>query len=381
MTTMYDVVNNRKEALQVQQKKNIAIIGAPLNEGQGLKGVELGPDEIRSAGLLEIIELCSWTAKDCGNVTFEKPKGTSTDENVHSPASAKTATPQKDMDTPTNVVSEHTNSKGGYMKNYKYCGAATELLMNAVYREAAQDNFVLTLGGDHGIAGGTIPAMMKRYPDLAVIWVDAHADCNTPYTSPSGNFHGMPAAMCTGWFARGDDKWAGFDWLQDSPQLPEERLAFIGLRDIDSAEKKLLRKSKINCFSMKDVDRYGIGEIMRRAIQAVDPEGVRPIHVSFDIDACDPSIAKATGTLAQGGLTYRESHYILETAFETNRLVSLDMVEVNPSLEDVHGRMMGYGGPPKGWSMHGDRIQTGQAVATARLAVDLIGSALGTTIL
>merc|ERR1740139_1059485 len=170
---------------------------------------------------------------------------------------------------------------------------------------AQQGQFALTIGGDHSLGVATIGATLQVYPDLAVIWVDAHADANTPETSPSNHYHGMPAAHLLGWFQK---PVPGFEWV--TSVLEEGRLAYIGLRDIDIEEGQMLQESGVNVFTMQAVDRLGIGEVMRQAIECVDPYHKRPLHVSFDIDGVDPTYAPGTGTLARGGLTYRESHHI-----------------------------------------------------------------------
>jgi arginase len=187
-----------------------------------------------------------------------------------------------------------------------------------------------------------------------VIWIDAHADANTPRTSPSGHYHGMPAAHLMGWFEKpgelGEDlapgvALKGFDWFT-SGCLPERRLAYIGLRDVDA--------------------------VTERAIKAIDPEERCPIHLSLDIDGVDPFFAPGTGTCARGGLSYREVHYICEDLHRTDRMVSMDLVEVNPGIDLP---------VPTSGAMHGDDPSLKPASPTVRLAVELVLSALGKTIL
>jgi len=240
---------------------------------------------------------------------------------------------------------------------------------HAVYKEvldAAQNGeFALTVGGDHSIAAATIAATLKAYPDLAVIWIDAHADANTPDTSPSNHYHGMPAAHLMGWFKK---PLPGFEWLQSV--LQEGRLAYVGLRDIDPAEGRMLQESGAHVFTMAQVDRLGIAQVMALAIEKVDPYHRRPLHLTFDIDAIDPVFAPGTGTLARGGLTYRESHYICEEMSATNRLVAMDLVEVNP-LVDIRPRE----------SMHGDDPDLAATTTTVSFALELCFSCLGKNIL
>ncbi|KAK3724384.1 Arginase, catabolizes arginine to ornithine and urea [Vermiconidia calcicola] len=221
------------------------------------------------------------------------------------------------------------------MKNPKAVCAVTKQLSNQVYEHAKKGRFVLTLGGDHSIAIGTISgtakAMHERLDrDMAVIWVDAHADINTPETSDSGNIHGMPVAFLTG--LANDKPDAPFGWLNDDQRISPKKLVYIGLRDVDRGEKKILRDNGIKAFSMHDIDRYGIGKVMDMALGWIGSD--TPIHLSFDIDALDPMWAPSTGTAVRGGLTLREGDFIAECVHETGSLVALDLVEVNPSLEE-----------------------------------------------
>merc|ERR1719461_1965410 len=246
-------------------------------------------------------------------------------------------------------------------------GIANKLVHDAVKNEAAKGNFVLTVGGDHSIGSATLTGMKSVYKDLSVIWVDAHGDCNTGTTSPSGNYHGMSASHAMGWFGL---ELPGFEWLQQDVTISDSRLAFIALRDIDENEKKLLRSSGVAAFTMYDIDRWGIGSVIDMALHRVNPHGNRPIHLSFDIDSCDPTIAPGTGTCSRGGLNFRESHYICETLALTNNLCSMDIVEINPDLDtQVPGRM------------HGDSELITTPLQTVRLGLELVSSALGQSIL
>jgi len=220
------------------------------------------------------------------------------------------------------------------MKKPKAVSAVTRQLSQQVYEHAKAGRFVLTLGGDHSIAIGTISGTAKAVRErlgreIAVIWVDAHADLNTPETSGSGNIHGMPVAFLTG-LAK-EDKEDVFGWIQDDQRISVKKLVYIGLRDVDKGEKKLLRENGIKAFSMHDIDRYGIGKVMDMALGWIGTD--TPIHLSFDIDALDPQWAPSTGTAVRGGLTLREGDYIAECVAETGSLIALDLVEVNPSLE------------------------------------------------
>ena len=246
------------------------------------------------------------------------------------------------------------------MKNPRAVSAVTENLARQVYEQARQGRMVLTLGGDHSIAIGTIAgtakAIRERYhgrKEVAVIWVDAHADINTPETSDSGNIHGMPVAFVTG-LAKSSDRDI-FGWIEESSLLSTTKLVYIGLRDVDRGEKKILRDHAIKAFSMHDIDRHGIGRVMDMALAHIGTD--TPIHLSFDVDALDPMWAPSTGTPVRGGLTLREGDYIAECVHESGQLVAMDLVEVNPSLE-VAG-----------------------ATETVRAGVSLVRCALGDTLL
>lgn len=237
------------------------------------------------------------------------------------------------------------------MKNSRHVSAVTKQLSDQVYTHAKAGRFVLTLGGDHSIAIGTVSGTAKAVrerlnKEMAVIWVDAHADINTPEVSESGNVHGMPVAFLTGLASTrqtngtsqgnsastSDPSTVPFTWLPTTPALSTTKLVYIGLRDVDRAEKAILRANNIKAFSMHDIDRWGIGRVMEMALAHVGAD--TPIHLSFDVDALDPQWAPSTGTPVRGGLTLREGDYIAECVHETGQLIAMDLVEVNPSLEE-----------------------------------------------
>lgn len=220
------------------------------------------------------------------------------------------------------------------MKRPKAVSAVTKALSEQVYEHASKGRFVLTLGGDHSVAIGTIAGTAKAVRErlgreIAVIWVDAHADINTPETSESGNIHGMPVAFITGLAT--EKREDIFGWIKKEHMISVKKLVYIGLRDVDRAEKKILKEHGIRAFSMNDIDRYGIGKVMDMALGWIGSD--TPIHLSFDVDALDPMWAPSTGTPVRGGLTLREGDFIAECVHETGSLVALDLVEVNPSLE------------------------------------------------
>jgi arginase len=211
----------------------------------------------------------------------------------------------------------------------KAIGDACKNVAEIVAENTMKGNFQLTLGGDHSIAIGSIAGKLMAQPELGVIWVDAHADINTVKTSDSQNIHGMAVAFLLG---LADTNVPGFEWLGDVPNLLKERLVYIGLRDVDAGESVLIKKHGIKAYTMHEIDRYGIGQVMDMAIDHVTNRVDRPLHISYDIDSVDPEFAQATGTKVYGGLTYREAFYVAESVANTGLLTSLDMVEVNPYL-------------------------------------------------
>ena len=304
--------------------RTVSVVGAPQQFGQPRGGVEHAPTLLRAAGLHAAIATLDWRIDDAGDV---------------------------DMDTTQDIA--------GPLRHAAEIGHGSRKLMEACYEAHCKGHFVLTLGGDHSIALGTVAAALKARPSTKVLWVDAHADCNSPATSPSGNAHGMPLAFLLGLVEPKElgDAAHAFAWLEDV-RLDPRNLAFVGLRDVDAAERKILLKLRergCSVSTMHDVDRKGIGQVVDSAL---DHLGDGPLHCSLDVDACDPLIAPATGTAVRGGLTYREAHFLCEALSATGRLGSLDVVEVNSALADPAG-----------------------AKATVDLAKGLVASALGAVIL
>jgi len=280
--------------------KSVSIIGAPFNGGQQKKGVDLAPAYLRDAGLTSAIQALGWKVSYDKDVVVDPspiPDGASV------PISPKA-------------------------RNSEWVGAVCQRLHDEVYSRAKMNDFCLTIGGDHSIAIGSISAILRARPDTCIVWVDAHADINTPETSPSGNFHGMPVSMLMGLVK----DIPGFEW--HTPLLNGDRLAYVGLRDVDEGERALLRQYGIAAYSMSDVDRHGIAWVMDQVMARINPNRDRPVHISFDIDGLDPSVAPATGTPVPGGLTFREGRYICETLAQDCMVSSIDIVEVNPALSD-----------------------------------------------
>ncbi|CCH44666.1 Arginase [Wickerhamomyces ciferrii] len=282
-------------------KKNAKLILAPFSGGQGKSGVEDGPKYLLRAGLKEQIENLGW--------------------------SIEIDDPLKD----TNYEERKINDKNDTFemcKRPKIVGEACEKIYKSC-KSAALDGFLpITIGGDHSIGMGTVAGSFAKYPDAGLLWIDAHADINTPLTTDSGNLHGCPVA-----FLMGLDDHSYPPELKWVPKcLSPKKVAYIGLRDIDDGEKKILKENGIAAFSMYHIDRYGINQVIEMALKAIDPEGNTPIHLSYDVDSIDPLYVPATGTPVRGGLTLREGLFVAERVAETGKLIALDIVECNPSL-------------------------------------------------
>ncbi|KAH8724389.1 hypothetical protein GQ44DRAFT_275852 [Phaeosphaeriaceae sp. PMI808] len=287
---------------------DLGVVAVGFSGGQPKAGVDAGPMALMEAGLIQQLE-------------EDLEKKVSYDGTVHNYAEL--------------LPADDPDYRG--MKRPKYASAVTKEVSEQVYKHAKSGKMVVTIGGDHSIAIGTISGTAKAIRErlgreIAVIWVDAHADINTPETSDSGNIHGMPVSFLTGLAT--EDREDVFGWLKEHHRLSTKKLVYIGLRDIDKGEKKILREHGIKAYSMHDVDRHGIGKIMDMALGWIGND--TPIHLSFDIDALDPMYAPSTGTAVRGGLTLREGDFICECVAETGSLIALDLVEVNPSL-DEHG--------------------------------------------
>lgn len=320
--TQYKYLKNRK----------VGIIGVSVKEGQDLHGPELAPKHLRECGLFNVINSLDWEYNDYGDISEAEVEG------------------------------ERKDVSDCKVKNPYEMGAVCHKLNTVVSKIANSGSFTLTLGGDHGIASGSISAMKKVYPDLKIIWIDAHADANTPETSPSGNYHGMPVAHLLGWF----DGVPGFEWFR--PCITKDDIVLIGLRDLDKEERVNLKKHNIKCFTMHDVLKLGINNVVSEAIKYLNKDGEHPIHISFDIDGVDPSIAYGTGTKSRGGILYREAHYIVREIVDTGCVVGLDMVEINPLLDR-----------PKE-HFHGDSKYI-DGTETVSLGLELIASCLGEKLL
>lgn len=231
--------------------------------------------------------------------------------------------------TKSDFEAQKSNEKDEFgVKNSKIVSQCCQIIHNTVKSISLAGRFPITIGGDHSIGTATVSAVLENNPDTCVLWIDAHADINSPKTTDSGNLHGCPMS-----FVMGIDKGSyppEFDWVPQN--LKPNKIAYIGLRDVDDGEKEILRKYNIPAFSMYHIDKYGIGKVVEMALDKINPDREFPIHMSYDVDAIDPSFVPATGTRVEGGLTLREGLFIAEEVAQTGLLSSLDIVETNPLL-------------------------------------------------
>ncbi len=294
------------------------IIGVPLDLGADRRGVDMGPSAVRYAGLSEKLRELGHKVHDSGNINTPIAEGSKVE---YSNA--------KYLSEVRRVCLELSKEVAGAMRSKK---------------------LPVVIGGDHSIAIGTIAGVREAVNgELGVLWLDAHGDYNTPDISPSGNIHGMSLAVSAG---------LGQKWFPTPPwpkkSINPSKIAIVGARQLDPEEQESLKRSGVHVFSMADVDRLGMQEVMSRAIK-VTRNGTEGVHVSFDMDVVDPSDAPGVGTPVRGGITYREAHLVMEMVSEAGVVRSLEVVEVNPIL-DQHN-------------------------STAELAVELILSSMGKRII
>ena len=279
--------------------QRIEIIGAPSTFGQKKLGVNLGPDAIRYAGLLSRLKKMGLDVIDKGNI-----------------------------EVPTLDVEKFNSDQEG-LRNYDEIVTVSENLSKATSEIVKKGNFPLTLGGDHSIAVGSISGISQHYENLGVIWYDAHGDLNVPEESPSGNVHGMPLRILAG---DGPDELVNINDF--TPKVKPENIVLIGMRDLDEGERKYIKDKNIKTFTMADIDRFGIQEVIERSLEYLKSRNIDGLHFSLDVDALDPAETPGTGTRVMGGLSYRESHFALELLNESKLVTSMDIVEVNPLIHN-----------------------------------------------
>lgn len=279
--------------------KTVNLIGFPMDLGADRRGVDMGPSALRIAGLTERLNKLGYKIIDEGDIPIQ--------------------------------IREKQKVKNPKLKYLDEILKTSFILAQKVEKALTQNHFPLCVGGDHSMGIGTIAGISsycrKNNLKLGVIWIDAHADMNTDKTTPSGNIHGMPLAASLGLGSKKLSNFYGF-----SPKLKPENVALIGVRSIDESEKKNIKKLNPAVYTMTDVDKLGIHRIIARVLKQFQ-ERVDHIHVSFDLDSVDPTIAPGVGTPVPGGLSYREAHLLMESIAECGCMSSLEVTEVNPILD------------------------------------------------
>ena len=303
------------------RQSHIAIIGAPLDLGQGRRGVDMGPSAIRVANLNKRLADLGYHVDDLGNIPVDQPESL-----PEGPARAK------------------------YLPQI---ALACKRLGSIVARALTMKKMPLVLGGDHSVAAGTVAGVSRHFrrkkQHIGLIWIDAHADMNTPDSSPSGNVHGMPLACCVGLGPPELTNLWGY-----APKVNPRKTVLVGLRDVDSLEKEHVRDIGVRAFTMRDIDERGLRSVMDEAFR-IATEDTAGFHLSLDMDWVDPQFAPGVGTPVRGGATYREAHHAMELVCDSGRMLSMEVVEVNPVIDERN--------------------------RTADLAVEMIMSALGKRIL
>ena len=282
-----------------KKPRTVHIHGVPLDLGGGRRGVDMGPSAVRIAGLGERLVGLGCTVVDRG-----------------------------DLATPIPETQAERDPKKKYIREI---ARVCQKLYQQVYQSLEDGALPIVLGGDHslgaGSAGATADFAAAHGGEIGLLWVDAHGDMNTPATTTSGNVHGMPLAALVG------PEPAELSRIGvRSPKVRADKTVLIGIRNLDALEKEQIRNSKVHVFTMKDIDQHGIAVIMKRAL-AIAGKDTAGIHVSFDLDVCDPAIAPGVGTPVKGGLDYREAQLVMEMTADSGRLLALDLVEINPILD------------------------------------------------
>lgn len=264
--------------------KQVKVLGIPFSHGQKHKGVALAPEILRDEALIS--KISSWIpCSDEGDIFL----------------------PLKDKD----------------------CSTSNFIISQKIKALDLRDSFLLNIGGDHGMALGTIHGILEQRPDTIVVWADAHGDINTPHSSLTGNFHGMPLAYLIGLVEK--DK--NFSWIKN--YLDPKKLIYFGPRDLDEEEKKIISRLNITYFSSQEINQKGAFNLLETALREIDPYGLCPIHLSFDVDILDPAEISATGTRVEEGPRLEEVQTMLIYLAQTQRLNSMDVVELNPELGSV----------------------------------------------
>ncbi len=281
-------------------QRKVAMIGVPMDLGGGRRGVDMGPSAMRIAGLEEAVRRMGLAFEDLGNI----------------------AVPLLESRVPHDPHAR-------FLEEIARCCRRLRARVERVLEDGA---FPLVIGGDHSIAVGTTAAISsyhhRRGHKIGLLWFDAHGDMNTPQSSPSGNIHGMPCAMCMG---RGPSEMTRLG--ERFPMVDVSNVAIVGVRDLDARERAEIHDAGVQVFTMREIDLLGMTEVLRRALAIVN-QGTAGFHLSFDLDGTDPSVAPGVGTPVPGGTDFRESHLVMEQAHETGRLLGLEVTELNPILDE-----------------------------------------------
>jgi arginase len=277
----------------------IRILGVPLDLGQERRGVDMGPSAVRAAGLNSALASLGHHVEDTGNLHVK--------------------------------IAEEQHFGDNRAKYLTEIAEACWDVARRVHRTLEEDYFPLLLGGDHSMAIGTAAGVSKFYRDrgqaIGLMWIDAHGDMNTPETSPSGNIHGMPFAATLGFGPEALTQIYGY-----APKLAADHCVLIGVRSLDPREGHALRNSGVHVFTMRDIDEQGMRAVMEKSL-AIASMGTAGFMISFDMDVMDPSEAPGVGTPVRGGLTFREAHLALEMIADSGKMLSLELVEVNPIID------------------------------------------------
>ena len=303
------------------ERQPLRIIGVPMDLGADRRGVDMGPSAFRSAGFAQAVKRLGYEVREHGNVAV---------------ATAEQRT-----------IGE---------SNAKYLDEIAEScdeLRLAVRAALENSELPIVVGGDHSIAVGTVAGVAEYHrakrETIGLLWIDAHADMNTPDTSPSGNVHGMPLSACLGIGPKELTELGGF-----CPKVINDNVVLLGIRDLDRREKDIVRRSGVHAYTMRDIDERGIARIVTEALEFLN-DGTAGFHVSLDVDGLDPEIAPGVGTPVRGGISFREAHLLMELVADDGRARSFEVTEINPILDDRN--------------------------KTAEIAVDLFLSGLGKSIL
>jgi arginase len=284
----------------------VDIVGVPLDLGAGRRGVDMGPSAFRIANVGYHISALGYSVNDQGDIPVPIPE----------------------------VIGVQSQRARYAREIGEVCG----ILYLKVQKSVLSEHIALSLGGDHSLAAGSIAgtssAVRRQSRALGLLWIDAHADMNTPESTLSGNVHGMPLACVLGEGPPELVEIGGF-----SPKIDSSRCAVIGLRNLDEREKEIVRRSGVHAFTMKDIDRRGLADVMEEALD-LTCNGGAALHVSFDMDGVDPAVSPGVGTPVRGGLSYREAHLVMEMVADSKQLAALDMVEVNPILDQQNSTAM-----------------------------------------